>query len=299
MSRKDALFFIVGLMPWLASSAQPYSSHVVGYLRDDGIIAPYAVMEDNWERVSENVLFDIIHTEPYFYYYSNPDSVEIIHIGTHVTFNPYSMNSGDGFLSTYNSGYPGSNSSFPVDKLGIVLSWKTEAAIFSNKAVERDGYGHYDMRVSSQFHGEELEYVTNARSNREHEWLSIPVDSVLRDSFEIKIDYWTTNRKLDNTTITFFTALRWYPPEDSSVKCFSASQLQGWIIESEKGIEFAKRSFTIGDCDGKGFDSALRPYLAFELNDNLYMGAGLTHYEGESMQIYELKGKEVKALLQD
>lgn len=271
------------------SHAQERPEYVIGVLRYDGIVEPFASMHDStWQSISDRDLNYLSWQQPSFYFYISQDSVEKLHIGTQVIFDPNGMNRGKGFISSFSNSSPGQNCCYPKPKAGLVLNWKAEQAIFIKTDSLQYIYPQKASRIKQLFRSSEQENIDN---NRQFEFEgesyvspSIPVHKSLRDTLEIKIQYKITDHPIQGKRFFYFNARRSYP----FLGCPSLGELQGWGIINNNKLKLIRQSYTVGDCDGKGLGPSISPHLAFELHGKIYVGTILSYYEGEGRQLFEV-----------
>lgn len=278
--------------------AQTSSIHILSFLRYDGIVVPMASMEaEEWRNIRKNDLEYLEKQKPAFYYYSEY-GVEKLSIDSLVYLDweaaaPY------GFSSSYSQSEPTDNCCYPQRYDGGAFSWQTSPPIPFLGLNERDSsFASYDSLVVNEVNAQEVAYIDTGKAyERDNEFYSngIPVRKSLRDSLQLEIKYLYTSKPIDGREVVFFTANKRYPAK----VCGMGMKLEGWIIKTSKELLIQNRSYSTGDCDGKGYDSSMNPYFAFVLNGKVYIAAVIAFYEGEGKQLFELGKDRIIPLLKE
>lgn len=294
------LFAFLFLLSPKLTHAQESPEYVIGVLRYDGIVEPFASMKNStWKSISDHDLNYIAWKQPSFYFYTNSDSVEKLNIGTQVIFDPGGMNSGKGFISSFSNSSPGHNCCYPKPKAGLVLNWKTQQAKFVNSDSLHPSFHPQEAnKIKQIFRSSEKEYVNKSHQyendGKLYVYPGIPVSEESRDSLEIGIHHKITDQSFQGKRYLYFNAERDYP----STGCGSSfGKLKGWGMINNGRLKLIKHSYSVGDCDGKGLDAYIEPHIAFELQDKVYIGITLSYYEGEGRQLFEVSNDNLKPLL--
>lgn len=280
---KKLFIVLVLLIPELLYAQNELKS--VGILRADGIVMPLAIRTASvWKEVARDDLLEFEEMLPTWYLVA--DSTTAINISTMVIFNPYSMEEGTGFISSYVPDF----TIYGRDQIeSVVYTWVPSAVVgFENNNLTRADGEDIAKMVKLKFETEE-ENVVQESVRDEIDGVSyanyIPIEYRLRDSLEIKATIYKSEMSLSGKRISYVSAQRFYPRD----KCQFKSVLTAWIIERPDVTPLIqKRSFESGYCDDKSMAGYALPVEAFELDDKIYVIFQSWGYEGGGLSISEI-----------
>ena len=281
------------LVPEIAF-AQSDPDRFVALLRQDGVLVPFAVSENNtWRNTTKKDLDYLEHERPVFYLYDDSQYIEVLQLGD----NAHPEWSGAGFETSYSRSTPHDESYYPAPNAGMALSWEGEVVSFIGRQRLEGDTLIYDRLIVNTFREEEQAFIDQGeRHEVDGEAYSdgIPIRQSLRDSLQLRYSYAITEQPINGIRLGSYSASRSY----FYGGCGVIAQVGGWFIEKDTGIEVIDSWFSTGDCDGKMLGSSASEYIAFASGGNVFVASELGYYEGQGYQLYQVHEDQVVALLE-
>ena len=278
-------YFLLISLSILADWSHAQSSiKAIGVLRSDGIVVPLAIFKGNtMQDITERDLLNIEEKRPDWYLIT--DSIRVVQISTMITYEPFSMVPGIGFISSLVTESIGN---FDDEVQGAVYTWlPSSIASFDEQKDIDQRRGALVKKIDQGFKAAEIEVVYDGDRQVIDgvEYANyVPVQPVLRDSLEIEKTVYSAS--LPGITISYVSAHRWYP----KAGCRFKSVFSAWFIEGPSENPSIVRSFLKTDvCDGKSVAGTSRQVQAFELNGKLYSIRQSWGYEGGGYDVMQLE----------
>lgn len=274
------------------SYAQEQELTSIAVLGADGILEPIFVKSDtSWSPASDADYERMKYKSLTWYAPQSSGDTLVIDTGysTPVIFEESPMRIGKGFVVRANA-YLRLEYGLAFDA-PIYLEWKSTLSSSerdNNLSLIHERKKKEEKRIleTSEHH---LHYDSVTVVTRTHG--GIPIDSVLRDSVELKINQiFSMTEVADYDKILYISTSGRYP-----YNCGSTINISGWIFQYEGGMS-NRLKFGVGDCDGKGLGPFIKPMGAFLEEGKLYLVAEIQYYEGHGYGLYELTKEEVRKI---
>lgn len=293
-AKMKTCFLIVTLWFIADWSYAQSAAKAVGVLRADGIVVPVAIFQgSNMRNISEKDLLALRDNRPNWYLMS--DTTVVIQISTMVMYDPYSMETGTGFIS---SAISESIKNYDENVRGVVYTWQPPVVgEFQTHNDVDQSRNDFAQEIDRQFRAAELMDIEGGhrRTIDGVEYANnIPVEARLRDSLGIEKTVYST--ALSGKSLHYVIAQRWYP----KTGCQFKAVFEAWMEEEPyKTPSIVQAFFDTGVCDAKSLAGSSYPIQAFEVNGKRYAVIQSWGYEGGGYTVLQLERNDYKFFYQN
>lgn len=290
--------------PFPAGAQNPADSLIVGVLRTDGIVVPYAVYaEEGWSRIDhDSIPLSIIRRDEPWVHVAADGTTMLLQPGSLIRFT-----SGDSWYESWGqvTDYCPRTIPFgyPVDRFGAVLSEGREI----HPMVRHDSDSvpvAVAALIRERFEALEGEEVRRLSGDTLTGLLQFgtPIAADRRQG-EVEVEVLFSGGPIDSGgRLHYFAATRRYPsvphPDPRYVPYRPFTRLNGWILARDGKLALIEHDLFVTCCAGMEV-TRYQPFALLLLEGRTFVMAELGGWEGSLRTIFELDGSRLVKVLED